>query len=338
MEDIHNFKEVNTREYKELTKGKNLPLTQNYFYGEWQEALGRTPRYFVAKKSDEIVSTFIVIKFPISFGKFYLYIPHGPVFFVVPNDDFYVDFKKFIKNLTISEGAIFCRFDPGIKVSDGVFFKAPKFSYSLGFQPKFEWVLDLGKNEAELLSGMKKVGRYTIKQAERLGIEVEITRNNFLQYFELFYKLMVETSARDGFSLYPKDYYLGILKSCEKNKNCFLSVAKHNDEILLINIHIIFGNTAFWLFGGSSTKEKKLGFTYLAQWRVIQEAKGIGLGYYNFGGVMPENKSYKTYKNWAGISDFKKKFGGFEFEYGDFYDVVANKFWYLIYLLRKFFV
>ena len=344
------FQEIDKKEYKSLTRDKNFPLTQNYFYGEWQEATGRITRYFVAKKAGETVSVFLVVKHAMSFGKSYLYIPHGPILYSGLDTKFFEEFKYFIKDVTEKENSVFCRFDlyylaggmeetrSNLRKVVSCFFHSPRFAYSGNFQPKFEWVIDLTKTEDEIMAEMKKVNRYTVKQAKKNGIMVETIKSGFINYFEDFYRLASETAVRDKFIEYPKEYYLNIFKNCEKNKNCFLNVVRLDGEILLVNIFIVFGDTALWLFSGSSNKERQTGYSYLAQWRAIQEAKNMGLKYYNFGGVAPLDKAYKTYKSWAGLTDFKRRFGGFQLEYSDFYDVVGSKFWYAVYLVKKFFV
>ncbi|MEK7066443.1 MAG: peptidoglycan bridge formation glycyltransferase FemA/FemB family protein [Patescibacteria group bacterium] len=345
--DTYNFKEINKEEYRRLTVDKNLPLTQNYFYGEWQEATGRIARYFIAKKGGETASVFLVVKYAMSFGKAYLYIPHGPILYSGVDAKFFEEFKYFLNSLTVQENSIFCRFDPyylAVDMSEElvelnkIFYRPGRFTYSGNFQPKFEWAIDLTKTEDEIMAEMKKVNRYTVRQAKKNGVAVETIKSGFMSYFEDFYRLASETAIRDRFTEYPKEYYLNIFKNCEKNKNCFLNVVRLNGEVLLVNIFIVFGDTASWLFSGSSNKERQTGYTYLAQWRTIQEAKRMGLKYYNFGGVEPLGKTYKTYKGWAGLTDFKRRFGGFQLEYSDPYDVVANKFWYAIYLIKKFFI
>ncbi|MBI5140513.1 MAG: peptidoglycan bridge formation glycyltransferase FemA/FemB family protein [Candidatus Vogelbacteria bacterium] len=341
------FKEVEIQEYKNLTLSKSLPLTQNYFYGEWQEAVGRPVRYFAITEENKIVATALAIKFSMPFGKSYLYMPHGPVLYTDLPDDFFGEFKYFVKKLTQNDGSVFCRFDTwgfNLQVEgstfylDKMFFRVPKFAYSPVFQPKFEWVIDLTQDEASIVASMKKVNRYTIRQANKNSVVVDTVSFGFMDYFEDFYKLVSKTAIRDRFIEYPKEYYFNIFKNCEENKTCFLNIARLNGEVLLVNMFIIFGDTALWLFSGSSNKERQAGYTYFAQWKAIQEAKKLGLKYYNFGGIMPSDNLYKAYRGWAGLSDFKRRFGGFQLEYSDFYDVIADKFWYAVYLLKKFFI
>ena len=106
--------------------------------------------------------------------------------------------------------------------------------------------------------------------------------------------------------------------------------AKHDDKILTINLILLFGDTAYFLFGGSSGEHKNLMAPHLSHWQGIIEAKNSGYKFYNFGGV-----SGNGGKELEGVSFFKKRFGGEIFEYSDSYDIVVKPFWYYLYNLRK---
>ena len=70
---------ANKTEYNLLLISKQAPFTQAWFYGEWQEMMGRKVRRFEVKKNSEIIGFFQIIKYQLSFGQNLLYIPHGPV-------------------------------------------------------------------------------------------------------------------------------------------------------------------------------------------------------------------------------------------------------------------
>lgn len=299
------------------------------------------------------IGFFQLIRYPVAFGKSYLYIPHGPVFIAPVSEELLKDFKKDAEDILEREKAIFLRFDSYFIEGStfdkyGIFYKTPKFMYDGGFQPKYEWVLDLSASEGEILSGMKKVNRYTIKQAEKLGVSIEIVEKDFRRYFDKFYELVEMTAERDAFSHQPREYYETIFDSCEKASlpaqagppaeagRGFLSVARFKGRIMLINFYVTYGSSAYFLFSGSENENRKIGYTYLAQWEAIKYVKGLGFKYYNFGAVIPENNEYRFYKKWLGFSNFKKRFGGTIVEHGDFYDLVRDKFWYVLYLARKF--
>ncbi|MDP3004525.1 MAG: peptidoglycan bridge formation glycyltransferase FemA/FemB family protein, partial [Candidatus Azambacteria bacterium] len=162
----------------------------------------------------------------------------------------------------------------------------------------------------------------------------EIIENNFEKYFEDFYSLMERTAKRNDFKLHPEVYYKNILGNCEENKNTFLVLAKYDDKILAINLILLFGETAYFVFGGSSDEYKNLMAPHLSHWRGIIEAKNRGYKFYNFGGISSGDE-HDEYKDWEGISRFKKGFGGRLLEYSDSYDLAIKPFWHWLYILRK---
>ena len=314
---------------------EEVAFTQAAFYGDWQRNLGRIVRRFLVYKNDEIVSYFQIVKFSLFFGKSYLYVPYGPVT-KDSSKDFFENLKLELELIAKVEKAVFVRLDFTPFVSGDVltkfFYKAPLYTYqSANFQPRVEWFLGLKKTENELLLGMHEKTRYSIRLAEKKGIAVEIVTNNFEKYFEIFYKLMERTAERNSFGLHQKKYYKTIFENLSRTSS-YLSVARYGEKILAIDLVIVFGKTANYVFGCSSNEERNRMPAYLAQWEAICYAKELNCDYYNFGGISAENN---IYKGWEGLTIFKKKFGGKEVRHSDFFDVVVNPFLYHLYNFRK---
>jgi len=331
-------------EYNPLLISKQAPFTQAWFYGEWQEMMGRKVRRFEVKKDSEIIGFFQIISYPLPFNQNLLYIPHAPLLRQLADSEgqaeFLEEFHRKLSEIGKEENAIFARFDlylPSRSLGEGgltinkYFKKVPGYAYnSVYFQPKFEWILDLSKTEEELLKAMRPKTRYNIGLAERKGIKVNIVSGNFNDYFGDFHRLMEDTARRDDFNLHPKNYYRNIFTTLNPY-NAFLTIAEYNGKILAINLVLLFGNTAYFLFGGSSDEYKNLMFSHLAQWEAIKEAKKRDFEIYNFGGVDAEG----IYEIFGGVSIFKKRFGGKLREYSDSYDLVLKPLWYRLYNIRK---
>lgn len=314
----------------------NVPFTQASFYGDWQKSLGRTVKRFLVYSDKKIVAYFQLIKYPLLLGKSYFYIPYGPVAKDF-SEDFFTELKQELKRIAKAENAVFVRLDFTPSVSSDTlskfFTKAPFYTYhSAYFQPRVEWFLGLGKSENELLMAMHKNARYSIRLAKRKEITVEIITGDFEKYFEIFYELIAGTAKRNGFSIHQKTYYENIFQNLSKT-NSYLSIARYGQKILAIDLIVVFGKTANYVFGGSSDEERNRMPTYLAQWKAICYAKKLNCVYYNFGGIATENK---IYKGWDGLTIFKKKFGGQEITHSDFFDVVVDSFWYHFYNFRKY--
>ncbi len=343
----------NKGEYLLLSISKNASFVQAWFYGEWQEMMGRKARRFEVKKDSEIIGFFQIVRYPLPFNQSLLYIPHAPVLSNPPTGGeggainiFLKEFRDKLLEIAKEENAIFARFDlyfhnwnyGSIENLNKYFKKVPGYAYhSFYFQPKYEWILNLDKPENELLGNMHPKNRYNIRLAEKKGINIEIISENFKKYFEEFYSLMETTAKRNNFRLHPKIYYQNIFKNCEENKNVFLILAKYDNKILAINLILLFGETAYFVFGGASDEFKNLMAPHLAHWQGILEAKCRNCKFYNFGAVDSGKFSAQggPVSGWEGISRFKKGFGGQLLEYSDSYDLVLRPFWYWLYNLRK---
>ena len=332
----------NKTEYDLLSVNKNAPFTQAWFYGEWQESMGRKVRRFEIKNNSEILGFFQVITYPLILGRNIIYIPHAPILRqgYEEHADFLKVFREKLTKIAKEENTIFARFDLyfhnsnyGSKESlDKYFHKVPSYAYhSVYFQPKYEWVLNIDKPESELFNDIPRKSRYDIHFAENKGVIIEVVDNNLNKYFEDFYRLLSETAKRNNFSLHQKIYYQNILKNCEKNKNAFLVLAKYKDKIFAASLILLFGETAYSVFGGLDDKFKNLRAPRLVHWRGIIESKNRGCKFYNFGAVSSDN----DYKSFEGISRFKKGFGGQMAEYSDSYDLVLKPFWHWLYNFYK---
>ena len=358
------FKEIaRENEFNPLTIRDDTPFTQGPIYGQWQEMAGRKVRRFEIKQGEKILGFFQLIKYELftsrsfsgggPFSKNMLYIPHAPL---LRQDyegqaEFLKAFHEKLIEIGKEENAVFVRFDfflPSRSFSKGgadlskYFKKVPAHAYhSSYFQPKYEWVIDLKKTEEELTSEMHPKTRYNIRLAEKKGVKIEIIKDDFVplrgisrrekKYFDIFYELLNQTAKRDNFNLHPKDYYRNIFQTLDSG-NAFLVVAEYEGKTLLINLVLLYGETAYFIFGGSSGEFKNLMFSHLAQWEAIKEAKNRGFGVYNFGGVQGNDRNYKNYE---GVSVFKKRFGGEIYQHSDSYDIILKPFWYYLYNLRK---
>lgn len=143
-------------------------------------------------------------------------------------------------------------------------------------------LLDLKKNEEELLSDMKQKGRYNIKLAEKSGCvakRVDAT----LQNIDIFYTMLQDTTARDGFSGNKKEYYLRLLDGRTHPQEGLYFVYFEN-RVIAAAILTITGNTAIYYYGASvsDTESRKVMAPYLLQWEMIRASKGAGCTIYDF--------------------------------------------------------
>lgn len=173
-------------------------------------------------------------------------------------------------------------------------------------QPPDTTILNLSKNDDDLLAAMKQKWRYNIRLAEKKGVEVYSAG---IDGIDTFYALYEETSKRDAIAIHHKQYYKSLFELSSHYKGFKVSVyiAKHEEEPLAAIITLFTASEAVYLYGASSNKKRNLMATYLLQWKAIQDAKQYGSKQYDFYGMPPtDDENHPMH----GLYRFKTGFGG----------------------------
>ncbi len=190
----------------------------------------------------------------------------------------------------------------------------------LHVHPEFASILDLAPSEDVLLQEMRKTTRYSIKKAEKDGVTSEISNNP--DDIERFWKLYDVTAKRQQFVPFSKDLIHREFKVF--GENAFWVFSEHAAAMIVTTSH-----EAFYHHGASLHHPTA---SYLVQWAAIREAKRRGKKYYNFWGVWPE---HMTKHPQAGLSQFKRGFGGFEEAYVHTQDLPLTSRYWLNYAIEK---
>ncbi len=236
----------------------------------------------------------------------YLHIRQGPVLshYSPP------PWKAVINHLRLlakEENASFLRVSPPMGDSD----THREVLRSLGMLPaavhevdaERRWVLDITRNEQELLVGMRKTTRYEIKRAMKEGVVIEKSQNP--KDLSAFFDLYRQTAARHGFVPHQ-----GIREEFEvfsKDHKTIVLLGKYKGRIMAAATILFLGDQAIYHHGASLPGRTPV--SYLVQWEGIREAKRRGMKVYNFWGIAPLDKINHP---WHGITLFKTGFGGRE--------------------------
>lgn len=296
---------------------------QTKYWAEFQQSLGRKIFW---------IDNHLIIKFDLPIGKSYLYSPRIKI-----NLKNLKNFKKLIskiQKISQKENAIFFRFDPDERWSEQQtqnFKKYLNLSTCRPVQPQDTLVLDLSQSEKKLSANMKPKTRYNIRLAEKHSIKVRESNN--LADVDIFWTLAQETAKRDRFSYHPKIYYRKMLENLRgKELEAQLLIAEHQGEPAAAIIVLFHKESAIYLHGASSYRHRALMAPYLLQWTAIKIAKKRKCKFYDFWGIAPEGDESR---HWAGITRFKKGFGGIELHYPGCFELPIQKGWYRIYRYLK---
>jgi len=284
-------------------------ILQSWAWGQFQQAAGSKPHYLLGPDWQALV-----IEQALPFGKKYWYAPRGPL----GNAD--AALAAIIGQAQPDHQIIFVRVEPQA-VPQGVL-------PTKDIQPKDNWTVDLQPETEKILAGMKPKHRYNISLAARHGVTV---RQGGRQDLIDVWKLLLETARRNNFRLHPQSYYWEMWDHLAPDY-LRLFVAEFQGQMLAASLVTVFGQTATYLHGGSSQQKKELMAPYLLHWEAIKQARAIGCAGYDLGGIS-EDPNHA----WAGITRFKKGFGGHRVSFPGTYDRPLSPLWYNVYRnLRQF--
>ncbi|HOI60337.1 MAG TPA: peptidoglycan bridge formation glycyltransferase FemA/FemB family protein [Candidatus Pacearchaeota archaeon] len=311
---------------------KEKTFTHSYNWGLFNEKIEDKVWRFGVFDSEQLQAIFLVIKVVAKRGT-YLLLPMGPI---IKEG---VDNKKIIEEVLVKskeiakkERADFIRIAPIVLQNE----ENKKIFKELGFKeapmhvhPELTWELDITKTEDEILQGMRKTTRYLIKQGlKNIDIEIDKSTNaDDLKYFNDVYKI---TAKRHNFTPFSMKYLENELSSFKDDDQVLILNAKYKGEVIASAMIIFWSNIAFYHQGASSQKYPKIPTSYLIQWEAIKEAKQRGCHTYNFWGIARDEEINNKNHPWAGLTLFKKGFGGYSKEYVRTQDYKISFKYYLI--------
>lgn len=280
---------------------------QSWAWGEFQQdPIKRCTVY----EQDQLVGVALVILTKAKRGTFVL-CPHGPI--TVPErPDLLGQLLDQIIQYSQEQRADFIRIAPILPDEPrfGTTFALRQFQRApIHVHPELNWILDITQPEDQLLVNMRKTTRYSIRKAEKEGITVRISANP--SDLSIFYELYQATVARQDFQPFSLGYLEREFKIFSKHHMVKIGIAEEQGKPVSGAMIVTTPYEAFYHQGASVTGPKSVA-SYLLQWRLIQLAKATGCKKYNFWGISPDNKPNHP---WAGLSLFKKGFGGAAHQY-----------------------
>jgi peptidoglycan pentaglycine glycine transferase (the first glycine) len=162
---------------------------------------------------------------------------------------------------------------------------------------------DLTAGEPGLLSGMHQKARYNIRLAGRRGVTA---RHAGADGMDAFYDLYLATGRRTGFGLRTWAYYIDAWSTLLSVGRATVILAEREGRPLAGVIPVVFGDTAWYLYGASADEGREHMAAYLAQWESIRWAIRRGCRCYDWWGgptdLVPADPLWGVYR-------FKLAFG-----------------------------
>lgn len=322
--EIKEISDKKTWEKFVLSQHPNVFL-QSWNWGEVHRLLGKKVFRFGLFEKEKLMGVAQVIKEEANRGNYFA-VPGGPIL---------VEWKSKLLNFLFhelrkvgkKEGIVFIRVRPNIENTpeNRQLFKKLGFLLApMHLHAETTLQIDLGKSEDEILANMRKTTRYSIRRAEREGVKTEISKNP--ADIDFLYRLQMETYERHKFIPFSKEFFEKHFRAFLEDNQIAIIKAVCQKKVLAIGMFVFYGDTAIYHYSGSSSKYPKIPASYAMLWRAIREAKRRGCQIFDLWGIAPTDNPHHRF---AGVTLFKKGFGGQRVDYLRAKDLPLSWFYWL---------
>ncbi len=314
-----NFDNIDEKS-KELYNSSVAHPLQVYEWGEFRKKTGVEVlrRGQISKK--EVINPYqITLHKTPSFPYLIGYFPKGQL----PSNELISELKQIGEEKKIS----FIQLEPNVQFSQSLTIDQElKRSFHSLFT-KYTFMLDLTKNEDELLKNMHQKTRYNIKVSQKHGVEIKIDNSD--KAFESYIKLTEETTKRQKFYAHGQAYHrlmwetLGNQKYDANKLIAHLLTARYKQKTLTTYILFTFKDTLYYPYGASSDEYRETMASTGAMWEAIRFGKNLGLTKFDMWGAanVADPKPNNPY---FGFHRFKQGFGATLTEFVGSFDLVIN--------------
>jgi lipid II:glycine glycyltransferase (peptidoglycan interpeptide bridge formation enzyme) len=244
------------------------------------------------------------------------YIPRGPSA-PVANEDISIDLMLEIDRVCQARRALHLIIEPDktlpVRSIEG------NLSFIDGpppFQPARTVKVPLLEDDA-LLKQMHQKTRYSVRLAQRRGVEVEQcqpTEHNV----DIFFGLLQDTSERNEFGIHMRRYYSDFLEIFADD--ALMLLARVEGQVAAGLVAARYGEEAIYMYGGSSSEHRAHGAAFLLQFEAMKWARESGCVRYDLWGIPEDDPSSASEQgdriagtkgeDWRGLYRFKTGFGG----------------------------
>lgn len=238
-----------------------------------------------------------------------------------------------LKVIAQQSGADFVRMEP-IGNFDESAIKATGAQRFGEVNPEYTRVLDITKSEDELKSALESGHRQRVNAAARRGITVRVAKDT--SEVSIFNDMMADTARHNKIKVYDPSYYQKLYEVLATQNKGQLYIAEHEGQPVASAICFDWGMTRYYAYAAAyQDKNRQIGASVVQVWQMILDAKAAGKTSFDFWGVAPSDAGPEH--KWAGLSAFKRAFGGVDVHYHGSWDLPIKAQRYKLYRLAKHF-
>lgn len=184
-----------------------------------------------------------------------------------------------------------------------------------GDSPEFTALVD------EVLARMDQSSRRQTRKSTRSDL---VVREGTAEELALWQQLYEDTAQRDDFTPRPVSYFQRMFAELNASPaaQCLLLLAYFEDELLAAAIYVRQGDTGWYVYGASSSAERKRYAPRALQLEQIRRSLAAGDRWYDLGGI---SATLNPKHELAGLSRFKTTMGADAVQTLGEWDLPLNK-------------
>lgn len=299
---------------------------QSWEWGEFRKETGVKVSRLIDERGGKIRSVFQITWHKIPFASFCIgYCPKS----ALPNEEVLAAVIKEAKE----RRAVVIKFEPNEKMTPKteaiISTLKEKFNLVRGkpLFTKYTFQLDIAKSEETLLANMHQKTRYNLRLAQKKGVKIMEDKSG--AGFEEYWRLMEETTKRQGFFAHGKAYHQKMWQTMTGSGMGHLFKAVYEGKTLTTWMVFILNDTIYYPYGASSNEHREVMASNLMMWEVIKFGKDQGCRMFDmWGSLGPEPDERDP---WYGFHRFKQGYGAELVEFLGTYDLVINPVLYRLY-------
>lgn len=173
-------------------------------------------------------------------------------------------------------------------------------------EPQYTFVANLTRTEEELRKALDSGHRNRVNTTEKRGIRIEQVRD--ASPTDDFLRLMADTAQHAGIKNHSESYYRLMAENLIASGVASYYVSSVEGKPASISLVYDWGGTRYYAHtGNDQALNRQYKVAVSAVWRMMMDAKAAGLERFDFWGAAPDDSPDHK---WAGITSFKKGFGG----------------------------
>ena len=224
-----------------------------------------------------------------------------------------------IKKIAQDENAIFVKFEPNVFYPSNMQFPGMKVSPKVAFYP-YNFIVDLTKSENKLLEDMHPKTRYNIRIANRYGVEIKEQTDD--EGFEIYLKLLFDTTKRQGFYLHTENYHRTLWETLKDTGMVKIMLASYQGKVLSAFMLFKLKKQLYYPFGASLDTNREVMAPTLLMWESIKLGQKLKCKSFDMWGCLGPNA--KESEQGYGFHRFKQGFNGELVQYVGTYDFIID--------------